>query len=107
MSCKGCKHYLGGGCCRMNLESECAAGDFELYETEPANVRVYRYYCKARPPMIGGIPHSPAPINCKAFGERRYVPEVDCMAWGWVEYDQPLSAVKIADYELRSAPREE
>jgi hypothetical protein len=34
MSCKGCKHYLGGGCCRMNLENECAAGDFEMYEVE-------------------------------------------------------------------------
>lgn len=31
-SCKGCKHYLGGGCCRLNLESECAAGDFEMWE---------------------------------------------------------------------------
>lgn len=106
MSCKGCKHYLGGGCCRMNLESECAAGDFEMYETEPATVRVYRYYCKARPPMIGGIPHSPVLLDCKAFDERRYVPAVDCMAWGWVEYDHPLTATEIADYELRSAPRE-
>lgn len=34
MSCNGCKHYLGGGCCRMNLESECAAGGFEMYETK-------------------------------------------------------------------------
>lgn len=31
-TCFGCKHYLGGGCCRMNLESECAAGDREMYE---------------------------------------------------------------------------
>lgn len=31
-SCAGCRHYLGGGCCRLNLESECAAGDFELWE---------------------------------------------------------------------------
>lgn len=33
-TCVGCKHYLGGGCCRMNLERECADGEFELYETE-------------------------------------------------------------------------
>ena len=32
MSCKGCKHDLGGGCCRSNLEKECAAGDFEAWE---------------------------------------------------------------------------
>ena len=31
-SCEGCKHYLGGGCCRVNLETECAAGGYEAYE---------------------------------------------------------------------------
>ena len=31
-SCDNCKHYLGGGCCRSNLEKECAAGDFEAWE---------------------------------------------------------------------------
>ena len=35
-TCIGCKHYLGGGCCRMNLESECAAGEFEMYEIKTA-----------------------------------------------------------------------
>lgn len=33
-SCEGCVHYLGGGCCRLNLESECAAGGRELWEEE-------------------------------------------------------------------------
>lgn len=107
MSCKGCKHYLGGGCCRMNLESECAAGDFEMYETAPTDDKgVYRYYCKARPPMIGGIPNRVTLVNAEAFDERRYVPEIDCMAWGWVEYDHPLSSDELFDYELISAPRD-
>ncbi len=34
VSCDGCKHYLGGGCCRLNLESECATGDFEMWEVD-------------------------------------------------------------------------
>lgn len=25
-NCAGCRHYLGGGMCRINLEDECAAG---------------------------------------------------------------------------------
>lgn len=33
-SCFECVHYLGGGCCRINLEAECAAGDFEMYESK-------------------------------------------------------------------------
>ena len=34
VSCDGCKYYLGGGYCRLNLESECAAGDFEMWEVD-------------------------------------------------------------------------
>ena len=34
VSCAGCKHDLGGGCCRINEEAECAAGEFELWERE-------------------------------------------------------------------------
>jgi len=30
--CETCRHYLGGGCCRINLEAECAAGEFEAWE---------------------------------------------------------------------------
>lgn len=33
-SCEGCKWYLGGGCCRLNAEDECGAGDYELWEAE-------------------------------------------------------------------------
>lgn len=32
VSCAGCKYDLGGGCCRINEEAECAAGEFELWE---------------------------------------------------------------------------
>ena len=31
-TCDTCRHYLGGGCCRLNLEPECAAGEFEAWE---------------------------------------------------------------------------
>ena len=34
-SCEGCKHNLGGGHCRLNVEDECCeGGGFELYESE-------------------------------------------------------------------------
>lgn len=33
-SCEGCRHNLGGGCCRINEEAECGAGDRELWEDE-------------------------------------------------------------------------
>lgn len=31
-TCEGCKHHLGGGCCRLNVEAECGKGERELYE---------------------------------------------------------------------------
>lgn len=31
-SCTGCKHDLGGGACRINLEAECGKGEHEMWE---------------------------------------------------------------------------
>ena len=31
-SCTSCRHYLGGGQCRINLERECAYGEYEAWE---------------------------------------------------------------------------
>lgn len=31
-SCAGCKHDLGGGQCRINLEAECGKGEHEMWE---------------------------------------------------------------------------
>ena len=45
-SCKGCKHYLGGGCCRLNMEAECReGGGFELWEAKEASLPVGKCEC--------------------------------------------------------------
>lgn len=33
-SCEGCKHHLGGGMCRINLEDECGKGEHEAWKGE-------------------------------------------------------------------------
>lgn len=33
-SCEGCRHDLGGGQCRINLEGECGKGEHEAWEEE-------------------------------------------------------------------------
>lgn len=35
--CVGCEHYLGGGCCALSLEMECADGGYEHREEHEAN----------------------------------------------------------------------
>lgn len=31
-SCTGCRHDLGGGQCKINLEAECGKGEHEMWE---------------------------------------------------------------------------
>lgn len=66
---------------------------------------MYRYYCIMRPSFPGMIPT----ISCFGcdYGERRYIPEIERMAWGWLECENPLTPAEIADYELIAAPRED
>lgn len=32
--CETCRYYLGNGCCRIDLEAECGAGQFEAWEAK-------------------------------------------------------------------------
>ena len=68
-------------------------------------MKLYRYYCIMRPPMLGGIPHGGL-WEVQVFSERRYNPEIDRMVWGWVEYERELTLQEVADYELIMHPRE-
>lgn len=65
----------------------------------------YRYYCIMRPPAPGAIPAGAREVE--DYGERCYIPEIDRMAWGWIEYDNPLTPQKIANYELIASPRKD
>ena len=65
---------------------------------------VFRYYCSMRPPGPGAIPRGAALTN--AYETRQYIPEIDRMAWGWVEYTRELTPAEIADYELIMHPRD-
>lgn len=68
---------------------------------------MYRYYCIMRPPMLGGLPFRRCSLSFEAFDERRYIPEIDRMAWGWVEFTEELTPAEISDYELIREPRED
>lgn len=62
----------------------------------------YRYYTTQRPPAPGAIPMRPRPKRVKDFG-RRETTRHGFPAWGYVEYDEPLSDEQVATYELRRA----
>ena len=66
---------------------------------------MYRYYCIMRPPAPGAIPNGAQDVV--SYDERRYVPEIDRMAWGYVQYCRELTMHEVADYELISDQRED
>lgn len=60
--------------------------------------KTYRYFTLMRPPMPGGVPSGF--MNFNDFGQREYVPAIERLAWGWVEYDHPLDEEQTSMYEL-------
>lgn len=63
----------------------------------------YRYYLLMHPPMPGSIP-KPAGnrvIALKDFDDREWVESIQHVAWGWVEYENPLNEKDICNYELK------
>lgn len=38
-NCVTCDNYLGGGCCKLNVEYECAESLFELWEPKEDTIK--------------------------------------------------------------------
>lgn len=66
----------------------------------------YRYYCIMRPITLGDLPTGLNVCHVELFFERRYIHEIDRMAWGFVECTTPLTPMEVSEYELVSAPLE-
>ena len=64
----------------------------------------YVYYMLMRPPAPGTHPIDGL-ADLKDFGERMYVREIDCEAWGKLIYTPKLSDQEVYNWEL--APEKE
>lgn len=62
----------------------------------------HTYYC--RRPICPGMRPSEGLIAEEEYPERRYVFEIDAMAWGKVVYSRPLAPWEITRYGLISEP---
>ena len=58
------------------------------------------YYCRFRPPMPGAIPRQGL-IRVCAYDYPQSFNGIG--AWGFAEYDRPLTEKEIADYELAAS----
>ena len=64
-------------------------------------MKVYRYYCRLRPPMPGGIPRDGL-VRIADFDWPQSFAGVT--AWGWIECSRELTEKEISDYELAASP---
>ena len=67
-----------------------------VVEKADTEEKTYRYYLTQRPPSPGAIPSGS--INTVSFDDKQDVDGLE--AWGYVEYDKPLTENQISDYEL-------
>lgn len=68
-----------------------------------------RYYSTQRPVMPGTFPK---PNGNKVqeivdFDNRQYVDAIGRNAWGYIEYEKPLTEKEASDYELVAEPEVE
>ena len=61
-----------------------------------------KYFSTQRPLMPGDFPKPEGNkiLNIHNFNARKYVEEVNRMAWGWIEYEHILSYYDMIDYEF-------
>ena len=65
--------------------------------------RVYRYYCRYRPPMPGSIPRVGL-VNVGAYDMPMSFDGIGNL-WGYAEYNRILTDKEINDYELVESKR--
>lgn len=81
---------------------EALADKFVSPETAKTHYNKYRYYLTERPLQMGAFPQ-PAdnkPVLVAPFGEKIHAPNIGKYAFGFVEYDHPLTPEQIYQYEL-------
>lgn len=62
----------------------------------------YRYYSTLRPVAPGTFPKPQGNrvLEIKNFDSRKYVDEIKWEAWGFLEYEKPLSEKEARNYDL-------
>ena len=90
LSCGSCYHYLGGGCCRINLEAECReGGGFEAWAPRIAPVPV--------PGVIPELEEDPEPEEMPEFEDK---PDLAETILKWASIGICILAYPLVIYKL-------
>ena len=63
----------------------------------------YKYYSILRPVSIGTYPKQGL-INFENYDRRKYVDEINWLAWGELWYSRPLTGEEQDAYDLQASP---
>ena len=63
-----------------------------------------KYYSTQRPIAPGTFPRQTGKEIVTNFDDKRFVDEIGKEAWGFVEYEEPLTQSQVSDYELIPSP---
>ena len=68
-----------------------------------------KYYSTQRPIVPGSFPKPQGNrvIAITDFDFKRLCPEIEREAWGYLEYEKPLTPGEVNDYELLPVPADE
>ena len=84
--------------CGCTWDNACEGGCYWVEDDLCSRCGTTRYYLTQRPPSPGTFPGTP--IGMATFEKKKYVEEIGRQAWGWVEYQEPLTEKQADEYEL-------
>jgi hypothetical protein len=61
---------------------------------------IYRYFSPLRPISPGTFPNTETLIKIHNYDSRKFVENIGCEVWGYIDYSEPLTKGQINDYEL-------
>lgn len=64
---------------------------------------MYKYFTILRPVSIGTFPKEGL-VDFENYDNRRYVPEIDHNAWGYLLYNRELSTKEMHAFDFMSMP---
>jgi len=73
---------------------------FLEYAKQNQETKTYRYYSLQRPVMPGSYPKNATVININNYDDRTLIDDIGRLAWGYIEYSEPLTKQACNDYEL-------
>ena len=73
---------------------------FNDYMKQNIETKTYKYYSLERPVSLGTYPKKSNSINIVNYDTKQLIDDIGRLAWGYIEYKEPLTKNDCYEYEL-------